>query len=253
MARLGDRLGRWLRGSGTGQFLSSHLGALYIRLVVRTTRWQFIGREHYQEACDRPGGVIAAFWHGRLFMAPTWPARHRRAVAMISNNRDGDLIAAIVRRFGALAVRGSTNDRAKARDKGGAEAFAAAHRELTENEAMLGVTPDGPRGPRMRVQPGVALLSIQTGIPITPVTFSTVKGKTLRNWDRFLVPFPFGRGVQIVGAPVLPPPQGTPQALSRHMVEIERVLNEITAEADRLCGRPPTEPAPPSEPSVTGA
>ena len=77
---------------------------------------------------------------------------------MISNNRDGDLIAALVRRFGALAVRGSTYDREKAQDKGGKEAFAAALEELQTRRAIIGITPDGPRGPRMRAQKGAILL-----------------------------------------------------------------------------------------------
>ena len=198
------RIGRWVRQSSTGQTLTGHLGALYIRLAAATTRWQLVNPEHYDGLLAPGTGVIASAWHGRLFFAVLWVPRGRRAVAMISNNRDGDLIAAIVRRFRVVAVRGSTYDRDKQRDKGGAQAFAGAAEELARG-ALIAITPDGPRGPRMRAQRGIALLSIQTRAPVQPVSFSVTRGKLMRSWDRFLVPWPFGRGVQVFGEPLWPP------------------------------------------------
>lgn len=247
MARAADRIGRWFRHSATGQFIGAHLGALYIRLVLVTTRWKIIGQGNYDAAMATGDGVIAAIWHGRLFLSPHWAPPGRRTVAMISNNRDGDLIAAIVWRFGVFSVRGSTFDHEKGRDKGGAEAFAGAHRELGLNKAVVAITPDGPRGPRMRAQTGAALLSIQTGLPVQPVTFSTVKGKTMRSWDRFLIPGPFGRGVQIIGPALSPPASDDPDAVAAFRAEIEAALTEITRRADELCGRVPVEPGPPIE------
>ena len=245
MAGTGDRIGRWIRHSRTGQYLGAHIGALYIRLILLTTRWEKIGEDNYAAATSTGLGLIAAIWHGRLFLSPCWPPPGRRTVAMISNNLDGDLIAGIVWRFGVFSVRGSTYDHEKGRDKGGAEAFKGAFSEL-ENHSVVAITPDGPRGPRMRAQAGAAVLSIQTGIPVVPVAFSTVRGKVLRNWDRFLIPFPFGRGVQIFGEPLSPPPADThdPGAVEAFRVQIETALTHITQEADRLCGREPVEPVP---------
>ena len=248
MARALDRVGRWFRQSATGQFVGAHLGALYIRLAVRTTRWQIIGQENYDEATDPSRGVIAAVWHGRLFLSPTWAPKGRHSVAMISNNRDGDLIAAIVRRFGILSVRGSSYDHAKRRDKGGAVAFSGAEAALIEKNALLCITPDGPRGPRMRAHRGAALLAVQTGLPVIPMTFSTARGKTSRGWDRFLIPWPFGRGVQIFGTLLWPPAPGDEAALEAFLARIEADLIAITHQADDLCGRARVEPGPPAAP-----
>ncbi|MEM7745701.1 MAG: lysophospholipid acyltransferase family protein [Pseudomonadota bacterium] len=247
MARLLDGVSRWLRGAPTGQFLSSHLGAFYIRCVVATTRWEILGwDDHRAEVLKGGQGVIAAIWHGRLFLSAIWPPKDRRSVAMISNNRDGDLIAAIVRRFGVSSVRGSTFDREKMRDKGGAQAFSGALREL-HGGSMVAITPDGPRGPRMRAQRGAALLSIQSGCPVLPLTFSVVRGKVTRSWDRFLIPWPFGRGVQIFGKPIWPP-TGTDDAnVLEFLDRIEAGLTEVTERADRMCGREPVFPGPPIE------
>ena len=127
--------------------VGARLGALYIRLVNATTRWRVEGREHYDRLLAEGTGVIVVMWHGRLFMSPYWGDRNRRTVAMISNNQDGELITAIVGRFGIHAVRGSTYDRGKARDKGGLRAYVGARRELRRERAIIGMSPDGPRGP----------------------------------------------------------------------------------------------------------
>lgn len=237
MARTSDGIGGWLRKSPYGRFVGAHLGAFYIRLVNWTTRWERIGSDNYRALLKDGTGVIATAWHGRLFMAPLWVPRGRRAVAMISRNDDGELISALVRRFRVIAIRGSTYDRQKQREKGGAEVFAEAITELTRNRALMAITPDGPRGPRMRAQRGIAQLSIETGAPIQPIAFSVRRGKMMRSWDRFLLPWPFGRGVQIFGEPLWPPKPGDEAAALAFLMQIEESLNQLTLDADARCGR----------------
>ncbi len=240
-----ESLARWLRHSKTGRAAAARLGALYIRLVNGTTRWRIEGRERYDRLLAEGTGVIVVMWHGRLFMSPYFGDRQRRTVAMISNNQDGELITGIVGRFGIHSVRGSTYDRGKARDKGGLRAYVGARRELRRERAIIGMSPDGPRGPRMRAQVGAAQLAIETRCPVQPVAFSTRWGRVLASWDRFLLPFPFGPGVQIWGEPLLPPPEGDPEAAEDYLRRIETALTEITDRADALCGREPVQPGPP--------
>ncbi|MEM9059425.1 MAG: lysophospholipid acyltransferase family protein [Pseudomonadota bacterium] len=242
MHRTSDGLGGWFRKASFGRWIAAHLGAAYIRLVNITTRWDRVGSEGYSKLLDPGTGVIATAWHGRLFMAPMWVPRGRRAVAMISRADDGQVIADLVARFGVVSVRGSTYDHAKGRDKGGAGAFADAVRELTAQRALLAITPDGPRGPRMRAQRGIAHLSVTTGCPVQPIAFSVRWGVLLRSWDRFLVPFPFGRGVQLFGDPLWPPDRDDDEAVSGFLSEIEASLNALTEKADVLCGREPVAP-----------
>ncbi len=246
-----DAFARWLRRSGTGRAVGARVGALYIRLVGATTRWGFEGREGYDRLLADGTGVIVVMWHGRLFMSPYWGDSQRRTVAMISNNQDGELITSIVRRFGIHSVRGSTYDRAKARDKGGLRAYVGARRELVRKRAIIGMSPDGPRGPRMRAQAGAAQLSIETRCPIQPVAFSTRRGRVLGSWDGFLLPYPFGRGVQIWAEPLHPPPGGDPAAAERFLLRIEEVLTAITRRADELCARAPVTADPPATPRVS--
>ena len=220
---------------GIGLALLARIGALYVRLVHATTRWEVRGQTNLDAAAG--SAVIAAFWHGRLFLSPMMKPPGRRRVAMISHNRDGTMIAALAARFGVSAVRGSTHDRRKGRDKGGAAAYRAALARLADPATILAVTPDGPRGPRMRAAAGVARLARASGCPVLPVAFSTRRGRVLRSWDRFLLPFPFGRGVKIYGPLILP---GDGDEAVR--AAIEAALTAVTDEADRACGRTPVTP-----------
>ena len=228
-------LRRLIRAAGPGAV--AVLGAWYIRLVVRTTRWTVIGREGWDALVAQPGGFVCVGWHGRLFMAPSFVARDKRTVAMISNSRDGDLFAGIVGRWGVAALRGSSHDHAKHRSKGGVAAFRAAARELRDNGAMVAITPDGPRGPRMRVQEGAARLAMMQGVPVIAVGFSVRWGRNLTSWDRFLLPLPFGRGAIVYSPPRLPPEEGGPRAVERFRLALEGDLNAVTNQADVLCER----------------
>ena len=238
----GKRLGRWARQSPTVVAAAGWLGSLYIRLVLATSRWEVRGRAHFDAAVARKGGVIGATWHGRLCLAPYWMPPGRRTVGMISANRDGEVIARVLARFGVGAVRGSSYDRVKGRDKGGAKALVDAEAELAWGSVLV-ITPDGPRGPRMRVQPGTAQLAVRTRTPVYPMTFSVRRARQLKSWDRFLLPYPFNRGVQMMGPPLMPPTDASPEAVEDFRVKIETALTALTREADIACGRTPVEPA----------
>ena len=239
MPRRHDALTRRVRHSALLRGIVARLGAGYIRLVMATGRWQVVGAEHRAAMVDAGQSFIGVFWHGRLCIAPALPPGGWRGVAMISANRDGDLITAVVDRFGIETVRGSSYDRAKGRDKGGAEAYQAALEALANGPTILGITPDGPRGPRMRAQKGAAMLALETGAEVVPIAFSARPARMFRSWDRFLLPMPFSRGVTVYGAPIKPGDEDADSLTAR----IEAALTEVTQEADRLAGRDLVEPA----------
>lgn len=218
--------------SRAGIAIAAWLAAGYIKLVWATSRWDVVGRENAQDLLDSGTVAIAAFWHARLLMMPRVLALAEprpRFSMMISSHRDGRLIAATVARFGIDAVFGSST-------RGGPTA-ALGMRTALEAGHWVGITPDGPRGPRMRAQPGVVVIARHAGAPILPVSFSTTRGRLLGSWDRMLLPFPFGRGVFVIGPPITVPADATAEAQERARLEIEVALTAATVTADRLCGR----------------
>lgn len=211
------------------------LAALYIRLVYATSRWQTVGGEHPRRYWDAGEPFICCFWHGRLMMMhKIWP-RGFPIHVLISQHRDGRLIARTIEHFGVSTIAGSTS-------RGASAAYRAILRALAAGESVC-FTPDGPRGPRMRMSPGIIATASRTGRPILCGTYSTTRRRLLNSWDRFLVPLPFGRGVFVCSPPIFVPRDADAEALERARREAEDQLNAITREADRLCGWPEMTPA----------
>ncbi len=230
-------LGWWIAG-----VVLPPLGAAYIRLVRRLVRWEWIGRSIVDQALAERKQFIGVFWHGRIMMMASVAEETVLPLhVIISNNKDGELIARIIGYFKGLTIRGSSRDRRKTKSKGGDAVLHAALERLSAGELII-LTPDGPRGPMMRAQAGVAVMSARAKVPVVPFTYSTRSARLTKNWDRFMIPLPFGRGIYVVGEPISP--QGTDEAaIEAHRLAIEQALNDITRQADEAMGRIPIEPA----------
>jgi lysophospholipid acyltransferase (LPLAT)-like uncharacterized protein len=96
----------------------------------------------------------------------------------------------------------------------------------------LGITPDGPLGPREEVKPGTIELARLAGTPIIPAAFAATRGKFLRTWDRFLIPYPFGRMVFVFGEPIVVSSKAAPEEVEKARVVLEERLRHVTALAD---------------------
>ena len=101
----------------------------------------------------------------------------------------------------------------------------------------IAITPDGPRGPRYRVQNGIIELARQTGMAIIPVSFNASRKKVFRSWDRFLLPFPFSRGVVVFGEPVLVSRNSEGGIFQEKRFLLEKRLRETTDRADHYFDR----------------
>ncbi|MEL7491340.1 MAG: lysophospholipid acyltransferase family protein [Pseudomonadota bacterium] len=221
---------RFLKSRAAARIASGFV-AFYIRLVRRTSSWEMIGREHF-EALDHPGqGFILAFWHSRLLMAPTVRGEtDKRVFMLISTHRDGEIIANAVAPFGIEFIRGSAaNPQKSFKEKSGAPALAQMIAALKEG-AVVGVTPDGPRGPSQKAKIGVIKLAQMAGAPILPAAYATSRGRRLNTWDRFWLALPFSKGVFMVGAPLAAPgPDADVGALREALTG---ALNAVTDEAE---------------------
>jgi lysophospholipid acyltransferase (LPLAT)-like uncharacterized protein len=102
----------------------------------------------------------------------------------ISRSRDGEFVTEAASFFGIKAVRGSSS-------KHGSSAFLAAVKASRDPLVDLVITPDGPRGPRYQIHPGLIRLAQITGRPIVAVTYKLKWKLELNSWDRFHVPLPF--------------------------------------------------------------
>lgn len=212
----------------------------YIRLIDHTGRWK-IALPPATAALIRDGRpFIGAFWHGRLLMAyPAWRRlfaklgeEKQRTYVIASLHGDGQLVQEAVGRFGMKALSGSSR-------RGGARVLREAKRVLQNGEIVV-MTPDGPRGPRMRAQPGIAYLAGQVDVPVVPFTFATKRQRSLGSWDRFMLVWPFAKGMLAFGEPVLPAEDRDVESLR---LRIEEGMIALAETVDREEGLEPIQPA----------
>ena len=225
-----------VKSAAAGAVISAGVGA-YIRLVAATSRRDFVGREHADPLLKSDRGFILAFWHARLLMGPIMRREADRPVHMlISTHRDGELIAAAVRGFGVEMIRGSAHDPKKPeKNKSGAPAVAAMAAAL-KSGAIVGVTPDGPRGPAEIAKIGAVRLAAMTGAPILPAGYAASRAKRLPTWDGFVLTLPFSRMAFAARAPIHVEPGAGETALeaARRRLETELIAAVADAEAALL-------------------
>lgn len=167
------------------------LGVFAIRLLARTWRIRERGSEHADVARVQRRPVVYAFWHSQM-LPLLWHHRDQGVAVLISEHRDGELIARAAQALGYRTVRGSTT-------RGAGRALIGLISEL-ERGGQVAVTPDGPRGPAHEFAPGAAIAAQRAGVPILPLAVHAERAWRLRSWDRFLIPKPFSRITVVYGA-----------------------------------------------------
>jgi lysophospholipid acyltransferase (LPLAT)-like uncharacterized protein len=202
--------------------------AWLVRVWIGTVRYRYrpLGPNLDPNQANFRGRYIYAFWHENILI-PAYQYGRPDIWVLISQHADGQLIAEACRHLRFRAVRGSTT-------RDGVKAV----RELLRKgkHAHLAITPDGPRGPRRRVQPGLVYLAAWTGLPIVPIGFAFHRAWRMRSWDRFALPHPYS-AVECVTAELIHVPGDADRLqLEHYRRQVEDALNRATAAAERLAG-----------------
>jgi lysophospholipid acyltransferase (LPLAT)-like uncharacterized protein len=177
------------------------LAASYLRFVARSTRWRVEGGAELAAFGSGPPSIVA-FWHETLPAMPVFWLRFggkRPAVVLASRHRDGQLIGLGVKNFGIGLAAGSSS-------RGGAAGLRALVAALREGD--VGLTPDGPRGPRRQAAQGVAMLAAISGAKILPCAAATRFALQFNSWDRMRFPLPFCSGILVCGPYISVPRHG---------------------------------------------
>ena len=200
----------------------SLLGASAIRILRRMVRLRYHG-ESQVRAWEKTGRrYLLAFWHRHLLLM-RYAYRGPRMTVLVSRSRDGELISRVMARLDVETSRGSSS-------RGGAMGLRDLLRRARDG-SDIAVTPDGPRGPLRRVQPGVVLAAAASGLPLVPVAIAASRARNLSSWDRMVVPLPGSRVEIVYGEPISVPRSADP---GEWMPRIEAALNDAERRAEGL-------------------
>jgi lysophospholipid acyltransferase (LPLAT)-like uncharacterized protein len=201
----------------------SLLLALIVRFWVGSLRTRFYdphgivpppleGERHY----------IYAFWHEYLLL-PMSRIGQGNVHVLISQHADGQLIADTAQNLLFSTVRGSTT-------RGGVRALR--QMERIARRGHLAFTPDGPRGPRRKVQAGMIYTASITGMPIIPVGMACARALRMRSWDSFCLPWPNSQACGVLGPAIHVPPNLSREDLETYRVQVEAAMNLVTEQAE---------------------
>jgi hypothetical protein len=148
------------------------LGSGVISFLGWSMRLEYRGLDRLASLKNQHKNIVFAFWHGRQLMMPfLYQKIHQqeKLAILISQHRDGEYISRIIQRFGIDSIRGSTY-------RGALKGLKQMIRAL-KSGVSVGITPDGPRGPKYKAQLGVIELAKLSGAPILPLSFGASKKK----------------------------------------------------------------------------
>ncbi|MEI7481515.1 MAG: lysophospholipid acyltransferase family protein [Elusimicrobiota bacterium] len=188
------------------------LAHLYILFTGATTRLKWKNRPENSD-------FIYTLWHSQLaFML--YSHRGMGISVLVSKSADGEYMARVLRKFGHNTVRGSTS-------RGASQSLM----ELIERAGAgcpVAITPDGPKGPKGKVQQGVIYLAQKTGMKILPAGVGLSHKITFNSWDNFEFPLPFGKAAIVYGNPIS---VSETDSIPAKTEELEQALNSLGAEA----------------------
>jgi len=199
------------------------LGVPVVRLLGWTWRIRVINGDRSVERLRRERRpIVFALWHGD--MLPLLYQHRREGVSvLISEHRDGELIARVAQSLGFRTVRGSTT-------RGASRALVGLARELRDGHDIA-VTPDGPRGPARSFAPGALIAAQRARAPVIAVGMAAKRAWRLASWDRFVVPKPFSRVCIAYSDPVLLDAQN-PRAAAQETARFQQLMLDVERRAD---------------------
>jgi lysophospholipid acyltransferase (LPLAT)-like uncharacterized protein len=192
-------------------------GYWFIRLIGPTLRVCVSCEEGAQQSIgERP--LIVSFWHACMIPA-TYICRDIGVRVMSSNSYDGEYMGRIIRKFGFVAVKGSSSRNA-------VRALLGLRRALQEGWTVA-FTLDGPRGPRHKVKPGPVALARSAGVPLSMFHMAVDRAWMLNTWDRLIIPKPFSRVLMRFGKLIPVPPNVSDTDLEVYQGELQDSLDRV--------------------------
>jgi lysophospholipid acyltransferase (LPLAT)-like uncharacterized protein len=203
------------------------LGYWVIRIIGPTMRVCISSEEGAQETVgQRP--LIGSFWHACIIPA-TYMCRNLGVRVMSSNSYDGEYMGRIIRKFGFVAVKGSSSRNA-------VRALLGLRRALGDGWSVA-FTLDGPRGPRYKVKPGPVALARSSGVPLTMFHMAVDRAWVLNTWDRLIIPKPFSRVLMRFGKLIPVPGEASEEELERYTAELQASLDRVRKFSEANVGK----------------
>lgn len=198
------------------------IGIMLVGLLARSWRIRERNAEGWRRLRSEKKPWVFALWHASL-LPVAYKHSNEGIAVLVSQHRDGELIARVLAAWGNTTVRGSTT-------RGGSRALIAMIKEL-ERGVSVALTPDGPQGPALAFQPGALIAAQRANVPIIPILVHADRAWRLKSWDRFMIPKFFARLTFAYGDPTMVG-GSSPREAAAEGERFEAIMRETQKVAD---------------------
>jgi len=198
------------------------LGFIYIYIVKITSQIKHKNKFIPENFWKNKKPFILAFWHNQLLMITFSWEKNKKLNILASGHSDGQFGAIIAKYLGANVLTISD----KKRKINIRPIF-----DLLKNNSYIGITPDGPRGPKEKVSDGVIKIAKKSNVPIIPMGFWSSRNFTLKSWDSFLITYPFSKCVFSWSDPILIPQNLRDEEIPKFQLLLENKINDCIQSA----------------------
>ena len=200
--------------------------ATYIFIVRLTSSIKYENQVVPEKFWKDNQSFILAFWHSQLMMISyAWKSKKKINI-LASGHSDG--------RFGAIVGKYFNLKNIQVSNKNKTVSLKPIFKILKNNN-YIGITPDGPRGPKEMVSEGIIKIAITSGVPIIPVSFWSSSNIKLNSWDSFLITLPFSKCSFVWGEPLVVPKNIRKNELENFKKILENKLKENGIKAQNNC------------------
>lgn len=198
------------------------VGVPLVSALAASWRMRSRDERHRAVLADAGRPFVFLVWH-EVLLPLLWYHRHQGIAIVVSEAREGRYLSDLAARIGYRLLPGSST-------RGGARALLGAVRALQDG-GPVAFTPDGPRGPRREVKPGIVSAAQRAGVPVLPVHAVVSSAWSLHSWDRMVIPKPFARVDVRYGEPfvIAPGDTGLAQGVERCAVALNALEADMLA------------------------
>ena len=208
------------------QYFQVFLGwviSFYIKICFQTSIWLTKNSEIVEKLLKKNKSFMICFWHNRLLMTVfcwKWPHEFKM---LISGHSDGKIISNAISNFGIQTISGSAR-------KNNVSSLKEILKQINDN-SIIGITPDGPKGPNEEVKIGLISLLKKTNVPVLPLSYSAKFKFKLKTWDKFIFVTPLNKFVAVWGNPLQFDKNKT---LAENKLILEKEMKRVTMLSDNL-------------------
>ncbi len=197
-----------------------------MKFFQKSYRFRSHNKHYLDEVKEKKGrSFIYSVWHKDL-LSTYCSVKEKGFVVIASKSKDAEFIARASKLFGHIPVRGSS--RRGNVDKGGRAAKELMIEKIKEGRPGA-VTVDGPKGPALKVKPGIIDMARQSQAYILPVLACPEKYWEFKSWDKFRLAKPFSKVHILYGEAISVPANMTEEEfeevrlmLEKRMIQVER-------------------------------